>query len=188
MPHTVRRAMAIAALAGAITLTGCSRGFDAEVLNVYDAAVGVNDRSSDVYVLNALVVDNEDGTGTLSVSLLDKSGEGDQLVAVEAATPEGEPIEVALNADTLELCGEQLEVVGRDAEVILTGDNFTAGDMVELAFRFRDAEPVRMQVPVVSRISDVEGAVNPYESVAATPGEVPQTPQQCATPGAAAGG
>ena len=181
MPHTVRRAMAIAALAGAMVLTGCSRGFDAEVLHVYDAAVGVNDRSSDVYVLNALVVHNGDGSGTLSVSLLDKSGEGDQLVAVEAATAEGEPIEVALNADPLELCGEQLAIVGSNAEVTLSGDNFAAGDMVELVFGFRDAQPVRMQVPVVSRDNNTEGIGDPYESVAATPGEAAETPQQCAT-------
>ena len=175
----MRRAMVTAALTGVMALAGCSTGFDAEVLHVYDAGVGVNDRSSDVYVLNALVVDNGDGSGTLSVSLLDKSGEGDQLVAVEAATVEGEPIQVALNADPLELCPEQLAVVGANAEVTLTGDNFAAGDMIQMAFTFRDAEPVRMQVPVMSRHTDVEGAVNPYESVAPTPGDAPTTPQQC---------
>ena len=166
--------MVTAALTGAFVLTGCTTGFDAEVLYVYDAGVGVNDRSGDVYVLNALVVDNGDGSGTLSVSLLEKTGEGDQLVGVEAATVEGEPIEVSLNADPLELCGEQLAVVGANAEVTLTGDNFAAGDMVQMVFTFRDAEPIRMQVPVMSRDTDVEGAVNPYESVATTPADVPQ--------------
>ena len=174
--------MVTAALTGAMVLTGCSTGFDAEVLQVYDAGIGVNDRSSDVYVLNALVVDNGDGSGTLSVSLLDKSGEGDQLVAVEAATVEGEPIDVALNAEPLELCAEQLAVVGTNAEVTLTGDNFTAGDMIEMAFTFRDAEPVRMQVPVVSRIADVEGAVNPYESIATEPVDVPQATCEAPSP------
>jgi hypothetical protein len=171
----------VALLAGALlALTGCGGPGDAQTLQVFDAGVGVNDRDSDVYVLNALVVDNADSTGTLSVSLLDKSGDGDQLVAVEAATDAGEPIEVQQHVRPLELCDGNLEVVGPGAEVTLAGDNFAAGDVIELSFTFRDAEPVRMGVPVVSRITDVEGAINPYDSVAETPPAVPK-PSDCTT-------
>jgi len=178
----VRRAIVTAALTGALALTGCGYGSTPQTMQVFDAGTGVNDRSGEVYVLNALVVDNGGGSGTLSVSLLDKSGDGDQLTAVDAATSEGEPIEVQFTVDPLELCAEQLAVVGSNAEVTLSGDNFTAGDTVQLAFTFRDAEPVRTHVPVVPRSTHTEGIGDQYASVAPSPGEATGTPQDCDPP------
>jgi hypothetical protein len=161
---------------GLLTLTGCGGPGDAQTLQVFDAGVGVNDRSSDVYVLNALVVDNSDATGTLSVSLLDKSGDGDQLVGVEASSNTGEPIEVQQHVQPLELCGGELEPLGPDAEVMLSGEAVAAGGTITVTFTFRDAEPVRATVPVVGRL---EGS-DLYESVAETPPAVAE-PTDCAS-------
>ena len=148
-------------------------------MQVYDAGVGVNDREGNVYVLNALVVDNGDSTGTLSVSLLDKFGDGDQLVAVQATTDTGEPIEVQQNTKPIELCGGQLAVLGPNAEVMLGGDAFAAGDTVTLDLTFRDAEPVRMAVPVVARLVG-EGS-DPYDSVAESPPDATPSPSECSS-------
>ena len=148
-------------------------------MQVYDAGVGVNDREGNVYVLNALVVDNGDSTGTLSVSLLDKFGDGDQLVAVQATTDTGEPIEVQQNTKPIELCGGQLAVLGPNAEVMLGGDAFAAGDTVTLDLTFRDAEPVRMAVPVVARLVG-EGS-DPYDSVAESPPDAAPSPSECSS-------
>ena len=165
---------------GVLTLSGCGgAGRGAQTTQVYDAGVGVNDRDGDVYVLNALVVDNGDSTGTLSVSLLDKVGDGDQLLALEAITDTGESIEVQQDTKPIELCGEQLVVLGPNAEVMLSGDAFAAGDTVTLAFGFRDAQPVRMAVPVVARLEG-EGS-DPYDSVAESPPATPVAPSDCAS-------
>ncbi|MDQ3166739.1 MAG: hypothetical protein M3Q17_11410 [Actinomycetota bacterium] len=167
-----RRSTVSAGIVGAgagLLLTGCGTGFGAQTQQVYDAGEGVNVRAGDVWALNALVVDNGDGSGTLSVSLLDKSGDGDELVGVKVTTVADEPIEVAQTPQPLVLCADQLAILGTTAAVTLEGDSFAAGYNVTLSMTFRDAEPVRVQVPVVER-TDV------YDSVAATPAESPQRP------------
>jgi len=172
--------MITAALAGVLALTGCSTGLDAEVVQVYDAGAGVNDRSSEVYVLNALVVANDENSGTLSVSLLDKTEDGDELVGVEATTSDGEPLKAKPTVEQIELCAEQLVVLGRYGEVIVSGEAFTAGDMLDMTFSFREAAPVRLNVPVVTRqTARADGGTDPYDEIAATPGEVPEAVAEC---------
>lgn len=167
------RTLTTALVAVAFT-AGCGTGFGAQTQQIYNPAVGVTVRTGDVYVLNALFVANTDSTATLSVSLLDRSGEGDQLVSVEVTTGEGEPIEVTQKVQPFELCAGQLAVLGSNAVVTIAGDNFAAGDTVELALAFRDAEPVRAHVPVVAR-----GDSGTYDSVVESPDAAASPEQPC---------
>lgn len=167
-------ALSLATALLAALSAGCGTGFGAQTQQIYDPATGVTIRTGDVYVLNALFVANTDSTATLSVSLLDRFGDGDQLVGVEVAIGEGEPVEVTQHVQPFELCAGQLVVLGSTAAVTIDGDNFTAGDTVELALTFRDAEPVRAQVPVVAR--DDSGT---YDSVAESPDGATSPPQSC---------
>jgi len=161
-------------LVAALVLTGCGTGRDAATQQVYDPGAGVNDRSSDVYVLNAVIVGNGEGRGTLSVSLLDKFGDGDELVQVEATNGAGQPIKVRQAIQPLPICTNRLTVLGPDGAVTFRGD-FTDGETVDLALIFADAEPVRMQVPVWDRGSGW------YDSIAETPA-ADASAQPCSEP------
>ncbi len=163
VPRTTARRLT-GVMVALLLATACGAGFDAQTQQVYDPADGVTVRTGEVYVLNALFVANDDSTATLSVSLLDKFGDGDQLVGVAVSTNEGEPIDVRQEVESLELCAGQLIVLGPSAAVTISGSLFTPGDTVDLAMTFRDAEPVRTQVPVVAR-----GESTTYDSVAESP-------------------
>lgn len=163
----------IAALAAVAFTAGCGAGFGAQTQQIYDPAAGVTVRSADVYVLNALFVTNPDSTATLSVSLLDRFGDGDQLVGVTVMADAGDPIDVTQSVHPYEICADQLAILGPSAAVTISGDNFMAGDTVELALTFADAEPVRMQVPVLPRGSDAT-----FDSVAESADVATTSPQQ----------
>ncbi len=149
-----------------VGLTGCGTSFNAETVQIYDAGNGVNERGGGVDVLNALVVDNGDQTGTLSVALLDKLGGGDEVTTIRATLDE-KPIEVNQNLQPLVLCPGRLLILGPDAEVTVSGDGFAAGGVLTLSITFRDAEPVTMDVPVVAR-NEKDSDI--YAGIATTPG------------------
>ena len=161
----------VVALVLGFGLTGCGTGFGAETVQVYDAGAGVNARGGGVDVLNALVVDNGDETGTLSVSLLDKLGDGDEVAAIEA-TVDDQPLEVSQSVQPIRLCPGRLLVVGPDATVTLGGDGFAAGGTLTLSMTFRDAAPLSLDVPVVARSAM-------YDGIAETPAAEPPTPVAC---------
>lgn len=154
---------------------GCSPS-GAQTQAIYDPADGVTVRSGDVYVLNALFVANSDSTATLSVSLLDRFGDGDELTNVTVTTSEGEPIETTQHVQPFVLCADQLAILGQGAPVTISGGNFIPGDTVELVLTFKDAAPVRTQVPVLAR--DAGGT---YDSVAESPAATTAQPQSCAS-------
>jgi hypothetical protein len=164
-----------AVLVAVAATAGCS-GFGPQTQAIYDPADGVTVRSGNVYVLNALFVANSDSTATLSVSLLDRFGDGDELTNVTVTTSEGEPIETTQHVQPFVLCADQLAILGQGAPVTISGDNFIAGDTVELVLTFNDAAPVRTQVPVLAR--DAGGT---YDSVAESPAAAAAQPQSCAS-------
>src|SRR5919197_357824 len=68
-------------------ISGCAdTSFDAQTNAVYDAGAGSNSRGDGVDVLNALIVDNGDGPGTLSATLLLNPGEFDEDDAPASVT------------------------------------------------------------------------------------------------------
>lgn len=163
-------------LVAVAAIGGCSGGFNPQTQEIYDAANGVTVRTGNVYVLDALFVANSDSTATLSVSLLDRFGDGDELTDVAVTTSEGEPIEVTQHVQPFPLCADQLAILGPSAAVTISGDNFIPGDTVELLLTFADAAPVRAQVPVLAR--DAGGT---YDIVAESPDAATAQPQSCAS-------
>lgn len=151
----------LAAGCAAFAVTGCSStSFDAQTSAVYDQGVGTNARGGGVDVLNALIVDNGDGTGTLSATLVFNPGsfeDQDELSTVTLSTLEVTTLEDATVASRLIEGGVTLEPnepikVGDDALATVSGDKVAAGDMVTLSLTFdQDAEPVELDVPVVER-------------------------------------
>ena len=156
-----RSALAAFVLAAGLIATGCGTGAGAQTAQVYDAAAGSNSRGGDVEVHNALFVDNEDDTATLSAALLNKGDANDTLTGVTVANSDGEPVETTL-AEPIELEPDALYAAGKTAEVLLSGTNFEAGNFLTVTFTFTGAAEIAIDVPVVVRNEM-------YDNIAETP-------------------
>ncbi len=133
---------------------GCQSGFDAQSQQVYQPADGVNDRSSDVYVINALVVTDGKGNGTVVVALVNQADEDDQLVSLTAEGASGEPLEAApVPADFMLASGQSVQTA-ESSTLRVSGKEVEAGALVTLTFEFKLAEPVTVDVPVLPQGTD----------------------------------
>jgi hypothetical protein len=133
-------------------LTACaSVNFSAPTDQVYIPAVGANDRSGTVDVLNALVVSSEDGRGTLIATLVDNDAEeGDAFVEVTAddmtITPVAVEIPASGHVDLSDL-----------APIVLIGDRVAAGNFVTVTFAFEVGKSITITVPVLEQTGPFEG-------------------------------
>ena len=141
-------------------LTGCGTGFGAQTNKSYDAAVGSNQRGGEVDALNALFVDNADGTATLSVALLNKDTSAHLLKSVSITAEDGTPIASTLTAPQ-ELSSRTIYSPGEAGDIIMTG-SFPAGGFVNITFTFDGVASLTINAPVVTRTSI-------YDTVAKVP-------------------
>ncbi|MCZ4498993.1 MAG: hypothetical protein JWQ74_1546 [Marmoricola sp.] len=178
MKSPFKRRTAFATLLLAPVLAAC--GFSAQTDQVYQAAVGVNDRSSDVYVLNSVIISGTDGTGTYAGTFVNttttphalKSVSGD---GVQAVPGKGVVLAVA-SLGSLNLgAANDTGVV----PITITGAAVKPGGYVKLTFTFDNDLTVTQSVPVFGPTED-------YKSVplapAPTASDAPATPD--ATPAA----
>ncbi len=144
----IRRSAAVLLVA---TVSACGTGIGAQTNEIYTPATGINVRDGAVDALNTLVVANDDGSGTVSVALLNEAPEVDQLVRVDASS-EGEDLAVDAVDLPLDLPAEQLVNLSGEAPVFI--DQVRAGFFVRLRFTFTNGEPVETRVPVVERTAE----------------------------------
>jgi copper(I)-binding protein len=155
-PETIplRRFLLLAfLLLASLALTGCNGGFDAQTQQVYQAAAGISNRDSEVYVLNALVVTDGKGNGTVAGTLLDQAKQADTLQSVTAVDSSGQKISAKL-ASPLPLPPAQSVKLETDGAVRLTGSSLQAGYLVTVTFTFANAAPLTMTIPVVADSAD----------------------------------
>lgn len=175
-----RRAALTAVLCvAALVLSACASGFGAQTNQIYTAAEGTNERGDIVDVLNALFVANADDTATLSAGLLVSEPDGDTLQDVAVTTLTGDDIDAQL-VRPVDLTDGELHSTGQDAEVIIRGTNFGAGDFVHLSLSFSKAGTVELDAPVVARTAVYDGvapapnsAGGPAPSAGASPSAKP---------------
>lgn len=157
----------VAALALALPLmTGC--GFDVATDQVYTPAVGMNDRSGEVDVLNALIVADGEGSGVFVAGLSNNDLDNpDELTGVQidgGQVAESEPIEIAQ--------GGYVNLATIEAPIVVTGEAIESGAFVLAALQFANAEAITIRIPVVAQ----EG---PYADIT-----VPAEPEPEASPSA----
>ena len=160
MKPPYRRRLAIAALLP--VLTAC--GFSAQTDQVYQAPVGVNDRSGDVDILNALVVSGQEGSGTFAGTLVNTTDEDDTLDSVT-----GSGITAARR--TVEVPADGAVPLADSGQVTLKGSGIKAGSFVEVTFGFSSGQTTTMKVPVVEATgdyADVPQPTSPSASASAT--------------------
>lgn len=156
----VRRSTAKATVvltAAALSLGLSSCGFDQPTDQVYTPAVGVNDQSGTVDVLNAVIVSGSEGSGTLVASLANNDQEqGDSLTDI---APGGEDqADVTLPSNTDVEPGALLNLLDEGGAPV-EGEGVVAGSFVTLTFVFQRSESVTLDVPVV------EHGEGPYADV-----------------------
>jgi hypothetical protein len=142
--------MALAGLLVVGALSGCGTGMDAQTNAIYDPGDGVNERGGDVDVLNALLVANPDGTGTVSAALLNNAQEVDEVTEI-AVSADGEELRVDGSGLPVELPPSPRSPLNIEDEAALYVEDIEAGYFVTLSMQFQNAAPVEIEVPVVER-------------------------------------
>ena len=165
-PRSATRVLAtIVLLAVVPALAGCiATGTKAATNAQYQPGIGANLNSGQVQLYNALVVDNGDGTGTVSVLISNTTDEPQKLDTVSATTSSGESVDVT-TAPAIVGANGSLST-GPAATAVLESDAVTAGTYVRLTFTFDRAGDVTIEAPVVTRDST-------YDDVAEKPGGEP---------------
>lgn len=158
MSRARRVLRACAATALVLASGACGSNFDAQTNQVYQQAIGTNSRVGDVYALNVFIV-AEGGRGTLVGALLNNAPRPEELVSVEASD-DGSPLRMSFRDSGLRLPQDQLVQLAQERPIVgIRGDAVTAGGVIEVTLRFRNAAPVRMEAPIVA-------PTGPYASIA----------------------
>jgi copper(I)-binding protein len=159
-------------------VAGCSANFDAQTNQIYQPAAGSNNRDGDVYVLDALVVTDGTGLGTISAGLVNEGDRADALVGVSPDSPAGNRVRGMILTNGVDLPSLKLVQLSDAGDVILSADKpLNVGGSIEVTFTFRNAAPVTLDLPIVLNSGDF--ARVPVPTPSATPLlTTPQTPTQ----------
>lgn len=155
MKSPFQRRTAFVAVLLAPALAAC--GFNAPTDQIYQAAQGVDDRTTSVKILNAVVVAAENGSGTFAGSLVNESGDAQTLEQVAA-----DGVTAAKSIESIEVLPGTLLNFGTPVEgpkgqalplLMLNGTPIEIGRYVRLTFTFSGVGTVTLNVPVVSNDS-----------------------------------
>lgn len=169
----VRRSTAAAALLVAAPLL-VSCGFGEQTDQVYNAATGVDDRSSQVDVLNAMIVSGTDGSGTVVAGLVNNDPQrNDRLTGItgQGVRPQGPALTIPAGG---------MVGLADTGSWTATGPAVKAGRFVTLTFSFQRAQSVTLDVPVVSASDPTFAKVplpgsSPTASTSTSPSTSPST-------------
>ncbi len=148
---TSRRLAAAAVLLALPALSACGVNFKAQTDQVYTPAEGVNNREGQVDVLNALIVSDSAGSGRF-VAAFSNNTDGEETLTSVTGLGVDEQIDFALDGGDFAVPGYGfLQLADPDAGVVSAqGDPVKPGYFVKIRLQFSDADPVDLQVPVVS--------------------------------------
>ncbi len=177
----VRRLATVLVAASLVAISGCAAQFGAPTQAIYQPAVGSDDRSGDVFVLNALVLGDGQGNGTLVTTLINQTSPTDFLTGVTATLLGGGGVDVSnlpsvtstvANAPTtgIELPTQAAVKLPDDGLVQFHSADLMPGGYLTLTLTFKEAAPLEIDVPVVAESSIYDGiTVGPVVSPATTP-------------------
>ena len=168
VPCLPRRRLAIAAAVLTPLLAACGAGFQAQTNQIYQPGPGISDRSGGVYVINALIVTDGAGHGTLVAALINQQGHPDVLESVSVSTGSGKALKAAIMSGTVALPSQGAVQLADTADVRVEG-TLQAGANDMIALTFHNAAPIKMLIPVVSKTSI-------YDGVTVGPTPPPNTP------------
>ena len=160
-PRRPRRRLLLAAALVAPLLAGCGAGFQAQTNQIYQPGPGVTDRAAEVYVLNALIVTDGAGNGTLVAGLVNQRRGPDSLQSAKVTSSTGQQLKTTIVGSTLALPPQTLVQLADTGDVRVAG-TLTPGSVGSLTLTFRNSAPVKVEVPILS-------SAPPYDSVPVGP-------------------
>ncbi|KQX71734.1 MULTISPECIES: hypothetical protein [unclassified Aeromicrobium] len=162
-------AVSLTVVAG-LTLTACGTSFGAQTNQVYQPAVGANERG-DVESHNTLLVGNRDGSATVSAGLVNNLDDEQTLTGVSVTDEQGESLTVTKPKSPLSLPSKLLTTLGGETpdSVFVVGEGAEPGDYVKVTFTFSDSPELVVNAPVVARADHAAE----YDDVAGGDGLVP---------------
>jgi hypothetical protein len=164
---TVRRRIAAAVVViAAPALSACGINFHAQTDQVYNPSAGTDDRSSNVDVLNALIVSGSPGSGTVVAGLVNNDpAHSDKIVKVTGAGQDAKA-QVTVTGPVRIPAGGLLNLAQKGGVSIL-GTRILPGNFVTLTFTFERAEAVTLDVPVMRHSGDYADVPLPPAAVSA---------------------
>ena len=164
-----RRAAAVALVVTAPLLSSCGVNFGAQTDKVYNPSAGVDDRSGNVNVLNALVVSGSTGSGTVIATLVNENQtKADQLTSVAGAGADTS-LEVTPGGTT-DIPPAGLLNLATDGQIFVQGTSVVPGGYTEVTFSFANAKAITVDAPVVGASNPVyAGVALPSPAASASP-------------------
>lgn len=147
----LRRSFALTT--GAVLLAGSGLsacGFDYATDRPYIPGEGTISKSADVDVLSAVVVAEQDDSGTLITTFVNPTTEERAVTGVS-----GDQVEPQ-DFSAIDVPADGAVNLADSEGVVLTGD-FAQGDMLDLEFEFDNDQGVEMRVPVVRACEEWAG-------------------------------
>jgi hypothetical protein len=146
----VRRSIAVAAALLAAPLTAsCGVNFDAQTDQPYNPAVGVNDRSGSVDVLNALVVSGTAGSGTVVATLVNNDQQRNDTLRTIGGAGVDSSLTVKVTGNKT-IPADGVLNLGKTGQATAQGKAISPGKFVRITFSFDRGQAITVDVPVVS--------------------------------------
>lgn len=190
MNHSRRTALrartlgAAVVLGAALTLSGC--GLNAQTLQPYTPAHGVNVENGGVKVRNLLIVADEQGRGVLSGSFTTAADDTLTSVTGTALNPDGSA------AGVLSVTGGPVPLKRTGLAVLTSGSSpiqvsspvLKPGLLAQVVLNFASGGTATVTVPVLSATDPIYASVAPMLTATPTPSSTPVTPaaSEAATP------
>jgi hypothetical protein len=157
MPHIRFQRRALALVAGtlllAAPLTAC--GFNNATDEIYNPSAGVDHRTGPLDVLSAVIVSDQEGSGTFVATFSNNSvDEPDRVTAITAGIDD--PTVKVVGFKPIEVAPTGYVNLADDPGIAITG-TFTAGQYVALKIDFDSADTIEMNIPVVAATYQYEG-------------------------------
>lgn len=124
-------------------LAACGFGYQTD--QVYQPATGTNDRSGQVYILNAMVVTVNGGKGTFAGTLVNEGETQDKLISVT-----GPGIQSSSQSQVTIPPGGIVNL-SKSGQVWVSGPDIKPGSFVHLSLQFANGQSTEMDVPVITR-------------------------------------
>lgn len=162
MPTSVRRRLAVASIALLVPALGAC-GFGEQTDQVYQPAVGVNDRQGTIDVLGAVIVSSEDGKGQFIASLVNGStSRSDQLTDIT-----GDGVQATVDQPVRLEPDSLLNMAQEGGGIEVSGSRVQTGNFVRLTLEFGNGQKTELNVPVVGAEGEF-ASITPAASPSAT--------------------
>ncbi|MDQ3450780.1 MAG: hypothetical protein M3455_07685 [Actinomycetota bacterium] len=147
-----RLVVAVAALVSAGSVTACSNGVEAGTLDP-PSGTAVHEDVGELAVRNAVIVAGEDGTLTVSLTVVNTGSTEDSLTDVEI-TADLEPATAVLSPGTIALPPRMATVIPGEGESTIEVDlDVAPGGYLPVTMQFENAGSVDLSLAVVSEAS-----------------------------------